>query len=180
MFGFLPYWEVNSSTLSIQYDKISTIAYFGVGAKGDGNLLKVNADGSVTTGWGGWTSSRMTSIINQAHSTGTRVVLTVQSFAWNTSGANSQKQLLGSSTNRLRLARAIATAVRDRGADGVNLDFEPLVSGYDTQFTALVRTVRAELDKVAKGYQITFDTLGFIGNYPIEDATAPGGRTPSS
>ena len=175
VFGFLPYWQVNASTLSIQYDKISTIAYFGVGANSDGTLQKLNSDGTLTTGWGGWTSSKMTSIINKAHTTGTRVVLTVQSFAWNTSGTNRQKQLLGSSTNRLRLARAIATAVRDRGADGVNLDFEPLVSGYDAEFTALIRTVRAELDKVAKGYQVTFDTLGFIGNYPIEDATAPGG-----
>jgi spore germination protein YaaH/flagellar hook assembly protein FlgD len=175
VFGFLPYWEVNSSSLAIQYDKISTIAYFGVGANGDGNLQKVNSDGTLTTGWAGWTSSKMTGIINKAHSTGTRVVLTVQSFAWNTSGANRQKQLLGSSTNRSRLARAIAAAVRDRGADGVNLDFEPLVSGYGPQFTSLVRSVRAELDNVAKGYQITFDTLGFIGNYPIEDATAPGG-----
>jgi spore germination protein YaaH/flagellar hook assembly protein FlgD len=175
VFGFLPYWEVNSSTLSIQYDKISTIAYFGVGAKGDGTLMKLNSNGTVTTGWGGWTSSKMTSIINKAHTTGTRVVLTIQSFAWNTSGADRQKQLLGSSTNRLRLARSIVAAVRDRGADGVNLDFEPLVSGYGPQFTALVRTIRAELDKVAKGYQVTFDTLGFIGNYPIEDATAPGG-----
>jgi spore germination protein YaaH/flagellar hook assembly protein FlgD len=175
VFGFLPYWQVNSSSLSIQYDKISTIAYFGVGAAGDGTLMKLKADGSVTTGWGGWTSSRMTSIINDAHRTGTRVVLTVQSFAWNTSGTNSQKQLLSSSTNRLRLARTIVAAVRDRGADGVNLDFEPLVSGYGPQFTALVRTIRAEFDKVAKGYQITFDTLGYIGNYPIEDATAAGG-----
>ena len=175
VFGFLPYWEVNASDLSIQYDKISTIAYFGVGAAGDGTLMKLDSDGSVTTGWGGWTSSRMTSILNEAHRTGTRVVLTVQSFGWNTSGLNRQKQLLGSATNRLRLARAIVAAVRDRGADGVNLDFEPLASGYGPQFTALARTIRAEFDKVAKGYQITFDTLGSIGNYPIEDATAPGG-----
>ena len=32
VFGFLPYWQVGSSTLRINYDKISTIAYFGVGA----------------------------------------------------------------------------------------------------------------------------------------------------
>ncbi|HEX2470437.1 MAG TPA: glycosyl hydrolase family 18 protein [Candidatus Limnocylindrales bacterium] len=175
VFGFLPYWQLNSSTLRIQYDKISTIAYFGVGTDAAGNLLKRNADGSITTGWSGWTSSRLTSIINAAHSTGTRVVLTVQNFAWNSSGKTRQKALLGSSTARLRLARQIAAAVRDRGADGVNLDFEPLVSGYETRFTALVRTIRAELDKVRKGYQITFDTTGFIGNYPIEAATAPGG-----
>ena len=90
-------------------------------------------------------------------------------------GATSQKALLGSSTARLNLARQVAAAVRDRGADGVNLDFEPLASGYDDEFTALVRTVRAELNQVAPGYQLTFDTTGFIGNYPLEAATAPGG-----
>ena len=37
------------------------------------------------------------------------------------------------------------------------------------------RSVRAELNKVARGYQLTFDTTGWIGNYPIEAATAAGG-----
>ena len=31
------------------------------------------------------------------------------------------------------------------------------------------------LNAVAKGYQLTFDTTGWIGNYPIEAATAAGG-----
>jgi spore germination protein YaaH/flagellar hook assembly protein FlgD len=175
IFGFLPYWQVNSSTLRLDYTKISTIAYFGVGADAAGNLIKKNADGTTTVGWSGWTSTKLTSIISTAHTNHTRVVLTVQSFAWNSSGLTRQQTLLGSSTNRLNLARQIAAAVRDRGVDGVNLDFEPLASGYDTQFTALVRTIRAELDKVHTGYQLTFDTTGYIGNYPIENATATGG-----
>ncbi len=82
---------------------------------------------------------------------------------------------MGSATARATLAKNIATAIRDRGADGVNLDFEPIASGYAEEFTSLVRSVRAELDKVQKGYQLTFDTTGFIGNYPIEAATASGG-----
>ncbi len=175
VFGFLPYWQVNASTLRIQYDKISTIAYFGVGADAAGNLQKRNADGSTTTGWSGWTSSRLTSIIDAAHASGTRVVLTVQSFAWNSTGRARQKALLGSWTARQNLARQIAAAVRDRGADGVNLDFEPLVSGREGQFTALVRSIRTELDRVHRGYQLTFDTTGYIGNYPIEAATKSGG-----
>jgi flagellar hook assembly protein FlgD len=65
--------------------------------------------------------------------------------------------------------------VRDRGADGINLDFEPIASGQAANFTALVRSLRAELNAIAPGYQLTFDTTGFIGNYPIEAATAPGG-----
>lgn len=175
IFGFLPYWEVNSSSLRLDYAKISTIAYFGVGADAAGNLQKRNPDGSTSVGWSGWTSSRLSTIISAAHTNHTRVVLTVQSFAWNTSGQTRQKSLVGSSTARLNLARQIATAVRDRGVDGVNLDFEPLATGYDTQFTALVRTIRAELNRIHSGYQITFDTTGSIGNYPIEDATASGG-----
>ena len=175
IFGFLPYWELNDSSLRIDYRKVSTIAYFGVGVDTAGNLLKRNADGSTSVGWSGWTSSKLTSVISTAHANHTRVVLTVQSFGWTSSGLAAQKALLGSSTARLTLARQIAAAVRDRGADGVNLDFEPLATGAETQFTALVRTIRAELNRVHSGYQLTFDTTGKIGNYPIEAATASGG-----
>jgi spore germination protein YaaH/flagellar hook assembly protein FlgD len=174
VFGFLPYWQVNSSSLRIEYDKISTIAYFGVGADAAGNLQKRNSDGIVTTGWSGWTSSKLTSIIDTAHATGTRVVLTVQSFAWNSSGTARQRGLLSSWAARDNLARQIAAAVRDRGADGVNLDFEPLVSGMDGQFVALISQIRDRLDAIHRGYQITFDTTGHIGNYPIERATTSG------
>ena len=70
----------------------------------------------------------------------------------------------------------IAVAVRDRGADGVNLDFEPLAAGYADEFVSLVRGASGpSSNAVAKGYQLTFDTTGYIGNYPIEAATAAGG-----
>jgi len=175
VFGFLPYWELTDSSTRFDWEKLSTIAYFGVGAAGNGDLQRRNADGSTTVGWSGWTSSKLTSVIDAAHANGTRVVLTVQSFAWSSGGVTRQKALLGSATARGNLARQIAAAVRDRGADGVNLDFEPIVSTYGDEFTALVRAVRAELNKVATGYQLTFDTTGWIGNYPIEAATAAGG-----
>lgn len=173
VFGFLPYWEVNSAFLD--YELLSTIAYFSVGADRNGNLLKTNSDGSTTTGWGGWTSSRMTSIINAAHSKGTRVVLTISVFAWSSGQAAVQGALLGSPTARGNLARQAADAVRARGADGINLDFEPIASGYADEFATFVREVRSELNKRAPGYQLTFDTTGYIGNYPLEAATAPGG-----
>src|SRR6185503_7446158 len=51
IFGFLPYWQVNNSSLRLDYTRISTIAYFGVGADGAGNLQKKNPDGSPTVGW---------------------------------------------------------------------------------------------------------------------------------
>ena len=97
VFGFLPYWELTDSSTRLDWEKLSTVAYFGVGALGDGTLQKRNSDGSTTVGWSGWTSSKMTSVINAAHASGARVVLTVQSFAWSSTGVARQKALLGSS-----------------------------------------------------------------------------------
>jgi spore germination protein YaaH/flagellar hook assembly protein FlgD len=175
VFGFLPYWEIADPSTTLDWEKLSTIAYFGIGAAANGDLQRTNADGSTTVGWSGWTSSYLTAVIDAAHANGARVVLTVQSFAWTSSQLETQKSLLGSPTARDNLAGQIAAAVRDRGADGVNLDFEPIAATYADEFTALVRSIRAQLDAVAPGYQLTFDTMGWIGSYPIEDATAPGG-----
>ena len=174
VFGFLPYWELSGASSTLNYDVLSTIAYFSVGADAKGNLRKKNSDGSTTTGWGGWTSSSLTAVINNAHAHGTRVVLTLSVFAWTTSQASVQKALLGSPAARLNFAKQAAAAVRDRGADGINLDFEPLASGYADEFVALLRTVRTELNKVRSGYQLTYDTTGSIGNYPLEASVAAG------
>jgi spore germination protein YaaH len=175
VFGFLPYWELADSSTVLDYDVLSTIAYFSVGADSRGNLLRRNADGTTSTGWAGWTSSQLTGVVDQAHTHGTRVVLTVSVFAWTANQASIQKALLGSSTARLNLARQAAAAVRARGADGINLDFEPIATGYADEFTAFVRTLRQQLNAIHTGYQLTFDTMGSIGNYPIEAATATGG-----
>lgn len=168
VFGFLPYWELPGASTKLNLDVLSTIAYFSLGVDRSGNLDKRRSDGTRTTGWAGWTSSDMTSVISHAHRHGTRVVLTISVFAWTTSQAKVQKAILGSASARLNLARQAAAAVRDRGADGVNLDFEPLASGYESEFVALLKTLRAELNRIRRGYQITYDTTGFIGNYPIE------------
>ena len=174
VFGFLPYWELSGAATKLDYDVLSTIAYFSVGANAKGDLKKKAADGTNTTGWGGWTSSSMTSVINAAHQHGTRVVLTVSVFAWTSSQASVQKSILGSSTARLNLAKQVAAAVRDRGADGVNLDFEPLASGYADEFVLFLKTMRSQLNNIKNGYQLTYDTTGYIGNYPIEASVGSG------
>ena len=44
------------------------------------------------------------------------------------------RALLGSPTARVNLAKQAAAAVRARGADGINLDFEPIASGYGDEY----------------------------------------------
>ena len=175
VFGFLPYWEVADPSAVINYSVLSTIAYFSVGVDRSGNLVKSNSDGTTSTGWAGWTSSRLTSVINTAHQNGVRVVLCLTLFAWSTSEAATQSAFLGDPIARANLAAQAAQAVADRGADGINLDFEPIAAGRADEYTALVQAVRTQLDAVVPGAQLTFDTTADIGNYPIQAATAPGG-----
>jgi spore germination protein YaaH len=174
VFGFLPYWELTDSSTVLDYGTLSTIAYFSVAVDKAGNLVRTNSDGSASTGWGGWTSAALTGVINAAHQHGVRVVLTLTLFGWSTTEAATQAAMLGSATARANLARQAAKAVADRGADGINLDFEPIVSGHGADFTALVRAMRAQLDALVPGAQLTFDATAELGNYPVADATGPG------
>ncbi len=174
VFGFLPYWELTDASTRLDYSVLSTIAYFGVGADKDGHLIRKRADGTKDVGWAGWTSSALTRVINDAHAKRTRVVLTVQRFAWTSSQTAATKALLGSSDARKTLAAEVAKAVVDRGADGVNLDFEPIPSGYGDEYVTFVRLLRKALDARAGGYQLTFDTTGSIGAYDIAALTASG------
>ena len=174
VYGFLPYWELADPDMRLDYASLSTIAYFSVAAAADGSLVTNNADGSVTSGWAGWTSQAMTDVINAAHASGVRIDLTVTLFAWTSSQAKSQAALLGSPTARSQLVAALVSAVVGRGADGVNLDIEPLVSGHEDDLVAFVRELRSALDGAGPGRRIIVDVLGSTENYPHDDLVAPG------
>ena len=140
-----------------------------------GNLRKKDPDGTNTTGWGGWTSSTMTSVISSAHQHGTRVVLTVSVFAWTTAQANVQRALLGSarprgspSRSRSRPPSAIAAPTASTSTSSRSRAATP------TSSSRCSRPSARELNKVRKGYQLTYDTTGFIGNYPLEASVGVG------
>jgi spore germination protein YaaH len=165
VFGFLPYWELSTT---LNYDALSTIAYFGIDLNTDGTLNQAG------NGWNGWVSSSMTTMINNAHAHGTRVALTVESFAWDSGGQASQSALLGNPAASLTAAQQIAAEVGRRGADGVNLDFEPVASGQYSNFVTFTRLVRSELDKVHPGYELTFCATGAPGTYDLPNLLAAG------
>jgi spore germination protein YaaH len=168
VYGYLPYWE-SSAAPTLNYDVLSTVAYFGVGADGAGNLVESGS------GWSGWNSSWMTDVINNAHMHGTRVVLTVESFAWTSSDANVQTALLSSSTAQANLITQIVGQVTGRGVDGVSLDFEPIAAGQKSTYVTFVRSLRAALDAAHPGYEIVFDATGYVANYDAANLLAPGG-----
>ena len=167
VYGFLPYWE-STAVSTLNYNVLSTVAYFGLDVDGAGNLVKSGS------GWSGWTSSWMTTVINAAHAHGTRVALSVESFAWTPGEASVQTALLSSPAAQANLVAQIVGAVTDRGADGVSLDFEPIASGQKDNFVAFVRALRAALDASHAGYEIVFSATGYISNYDVVNLLAPG------
>ncbi len=49
VFGYLPYWVAGTSSMEhLRYDRVSTIAYFSVGAGQDGTLGKTTSTGVAT------------------------------------------------------------------------------------------------------------------------------------
>jgi spore germination protein YaaH len=149
--GYLPYWSVNAEMVGyLDYDLLSTIAYFGVPATSSGTLSTSHV------AWTTWNSELMTSVIDAAHAEGVRVVLTVTMMAWDHDYSD-MSALLNSGTRRTKLAAAIASAVTSRNADGVNLDFEPMPNSLQAAYTQFVRDVRTAL---GPDPQLTVATTG--------------------
>jgi spore germination protein YaaH len=166
VYGFLPYWTLGSY---VNYDVVSTIAYFGIDLTTDGSINKSG------NGWSGWTSSKLTTVINAAHAKHVRVVLTIEAFAWTGSGGGgAMTTLLSSAANRTNAVQQIAAAVRDRGIDGVNLDFEPIATGQSANYVAFVRQLRAQLDSIHSGYELTFCGTGRTTSYDVTNLLAAG------
>src|SRR3989339_1678109 len=71
VFGFAPYWVFNDKLNNLNFDVLTTFAYFGIPVRGDGTLDKEDYGYSVF-----W-SKKATSIFREAHEKGTRVVVTL-------------------------------------------------------------------------------------------------------
>jgi len=151
---------LTSVTLAeMNYQLVSTIAYFSVGARPDGTLDKGTAT-APTSGWSGWNSALMTQVIDRAHRAGGKVVLTVTMMASSAASYDRMRTLLTSSTARSRLVSQIVDAVRSRGSDGVNLDFELVPTDMRAQYASFVRQVKAGLRNAGVGSYLTVCTTG--------------------
>jgi spore germination protein YaaH len=177
--GFLPYWMLTDGNLAeMNYQLVSTIAYFSVGALPDGNLDKGSA-GAPSSGWSGWTSAHMTRVIDNAHRAGGKVVLTVTMMAWSSASYDRMRTLLTSAAARGRLVGQIVDAVRSRGADGVNLDFELVPTDMRAQYAAFVRQLKTALRNAGVGSYLTVCTTGgaasWATGYDLTALIASGG-----
>src|SRR5581483_4407870 len=136
VFGFAPYWTFNKLD-NVDFGVLTTLAYFDLETDSSGDLD--------TTGPGYQTfmSDHATQVFNKAHSYGDRVVVTVTNM-----DADSIRALMDDQSAQDNLISNLTTIVKDRGIDGVNIDFEYAGNpgqGYRNKYTRFIHNLTARM-----------------------------------
>ncbi|NOX37749.1 MAG: T9SS type A sorting domain-containing protein [Calditrichaeota bacterium] len=130
VFGYLPYWRYDGYE-TINYNLLTTIAYFGAEVDEMGNLVDLHH----------WPAS---GLVQLAHQNGVRVVLTAILF-----DTDKLRTLLSRAESRQNLITNLLNQVKQAGADGVTIDFEGVPGDQRdnlTQFmTDLTRAFHEEI-----------------------------------
>ncbi len=138
IFGFAPYWKFDNLD-NVDFSVLTTFAYFGVPVNSDGTLDTTD-QGYIT-----FESDKATKIFNKAHSNGTKVVLTLTNM-----DNSSIEQFLDNPDAQNEAINESVKAVKDRGIDGINIDFEYVGDPGDTyrnEFSDFVGKLRDQLHK---------------------------------
>jgi spore germination protein YaaH len=139
VFGYLPYWTYQSHQ-NLNYDLLTTIAYFGA---------EINEFGNIVNSYN-WPAA---SLINLAHSQGVRVVLTVILF-----NSSDLATLLSNSSYRTNLINNLLNTVQNAEADGVSIDFEGVPSGQRQNLTTFMTDLTHTFHTNLPGSYITIFT----------------------
>jgi spore germination protein YaaH len=136
VYGYLPYWRLDAGTVDrLNYNLISTIAFFGIGIKRDGNI---------DMAWRGTTaylSANAVAVTNAAHAKGVRVVPTFQLF--DSGSLPKMTAFLHSYSAQTRFINQAMALLARRSADGAGFDFEPMpdsLAPYFGNFLARFKT----------------------------------------
>lgn len=163
VYGFLwyPYVESDNDRADahLQYPYMTTLAYAGLVLKKDGTISHTNTPYQV------WKSQRLKKILNDAHSSGVKIHPRIALF--NSGGNNSVGELLNSTTNRKKAVVSIITEIKNspNPIDGVNIDFEPVPSSSRDEFTAFIKNLRVEMNKIDPKLEIVVDTFASTAVY---------------
>ncbi len=140
IFGYLPYWWL-AQVNNIDYSLLSTIAYFDV---------EINGSGDVTTENGWSSSSTVTTLINNAHAAGVRVVLCMTNFT-----ASQISSIVNTPSIKKKVIDNLYSLVAARNGDGVNIDFENIPSGNRDSVTSFMRDLATKFHTDRSGSHVS-------------------------
>lgn len=155
--GFAPFWTINKLD-NVDFNILTTFAYFGVPVKSDGALDKDDYGYTV------FTSKKATNIFRKAHDHGTRVVLTITQMDNDTIDA-----FLSDEEAQERAISQTVSEVKNRGIDGINVDFEyvgnPGKAKRDS-FTRFVREITKKMHSEVPNSRVTVSVYASSATSP--------------
>lgn len=146
VFGFAPYWKFDSLN-NVDFSVLTTFAYFGIPVNSDGTLDTTD-QGYIT-----FHSDQATQIFSKAHSSGARVALTLTQMDNPTI-----ESFLDNSDSQNTLINQAVSEVRNRGIDGINVDFEyqgDPGQTYRDEFSSFIANLRNKLHQEVPGSKLT-------------------------
>lgn len=123
--GFFPSW-IPIENIEKSLPNLTQVIYFGLGVTSDGQIIKINEEGSPVIEWSIFTSSEFSDFKNEAQKKGKKVTVALKNF-----DNESIDTLISSTTATSRLTKELIKIAKDYGIDGFNLDFEYVT---DTDF----------------------------------------------
>ena len=137
VFGWHPYW-MGSAYKSYNFSLLSTIAYFS---------YELNP---ATGGYYSIHDWNTTSLIDSAHAHGTKVLLSVTNF-----GFQNNNLFLSNPKAQRNFINTLISLLKERNADGVNIDFESLNARNRDQLTNFILDLSNSLKTNDSKYRIT-------------------------
>jgi spore germination protein YaaH len=154
VYGYLPYWNLDSGTARrLRYELVTTIAFFALPIRGDGNLDRRAA------GYRAYVGKAAADVTNAAHAQGVRVVPTFQLF--DSGKLRTLRAFLGSGSAQKRFIQQALAVMAARQADGASLDVEPVPMSLTRPYLAFVRRFASAVHARFRGATVV-------------NATAPG------
>jgi spore germination protein YaaH len=164
VYGYLPYWRLDSGTVGrLDYNLVSTIAFFGLGIKKDGNI-DMAWRGSVA-----YMSDNALAVTNAAHAKGVRVVPTFQLFDSGT--LPKMTAFLHSGAAQARFIRQAVALMLRRSADGANFDFEPMPQSLSLNYASFLGRFKTAMLKAIPGSKLVVATSAGA-SYTLIDSVA--------
>jgi spore germination protein len=156
VYGYLPYWRLDGATAGrLQYDLVSTIAFFGLGIAANGTI------GMTAAGARAYLSDDAIAVTNAAHAAGVRVVPTFQLF--DSGSLTKMTAFLASTTAQDRFIGLALDLMVRRSADGASIDFEPIPESQALGFLKFVERFGTAMRARIPGSQLVVATSAGAG-----------------
>lgn len=150
--GFLPYWNM-ADNLEIDFDVVDQLIYFNLMVDINGDIIKYGDEGG---GWFMYNNPKLDLWLEKAKEKNKKTLICIASF-----NAEVMFQISADENKQDKVIKIILDAIKEKGFDGVDIDFEYFAQYHHQEFgenfNNFMARLRKELDKVDENLILSVD-----------------------